>query len=47
MCLSKRKNRKTAGADHKVNELMKYGGECILTIMVMLNIWIYGEICTR
>ena len=35
-CIGKLKNRKAAGADQIVNDCMKYGGEGIITIMVML-----------
>ena len=34
-------NRNAAGADLIANELMKYGGEGMLTMMVMLYNWIY------
>ena len=42
-CVAKLKNRKAAGADPIVNELMKYVGEQMLTMMVMLYNWKYME----
>ena len=40
-CVAKLKSTKTAGADKIVNEFMNYGGEGMLTMMVMLynRIW--------
>ena len=35
-CVAKLEYRKAAGADQIANELVKYGGEGMLTIMVML-----------
>ena len=40
-CVAKLNNRKAAGADQIVNEFMKYGGEGMLTMMVMLYNWIW------
>ena len=40
-CVAKLNNRKVAGADKIVNEFIKYGGEGMLTAIVMLYIWIW------
>ena len=40
-CVAKSKNIKAAGADEIVNESMKYGGDGMLTMMVMLYNWIW------
>ena len=40
-CVAKLKNRKAAGADQIVNEFIKYGGEGMITMMVMLCNWIW------
>ena len=39
-CAANLKNRKAAGADQIVDGFMKYGGEGMLTTMVMLYNWI-------
>ena len=39
--VAKLKNRKAAGADQIVNEFMKYGGEGMLTMTVMLYNWVW------
>ena len=39
-CVAKLKNRKAAGAEGVVNELLKYGGEGMITMMVLLYNWI-------
>ena len=40
-CVAKLKNRKAAGADEIVNEFLKYGGEGMITMMVLLYNWIW------
>ena len=40
-CVAKLKNRKAAGADGIVNEFLKYGGEGMITMMVLLYNWIW------
>ena len=40
-CVAKLKSTKTAGADKIVNEFMNYGGEGMLTMMVMLFNWMW------
>ena len=40
-CAAKLENRKAAGADKIVNSCMRYGGEGMLTVMVMLYNWIW------
>ena len=39
--VAKLKNRKAAGADGIVNEFLKYGGEGMITMMVLLYDWIW------
>ena len=40
-CVAKLKNRKAAGADGIVNEFLRYGGEGMITMMVLLYNWIW------
>ena len=40
-CVAKLKNRKAAEADEIVNEFLKYGGEGMITMMIMLYNWIW------
>ena len=40
ICEAKLENGKAAGADRIVNEFIKYGGEGMFTILVMLYNWI-------
>ena len=40
-CATKLKTRKAAGANEKVNGFLKYGGEGMITMMVMMNDWIW------
>ena len=39
-CVAKLNNRKVARAAEIVNGFMKYGGEGVLTMMVMMYTWI-------
>ena len=40
-CVAKLENRLAAGADQIVDEFFKYGGERMLTMMVLLYNWIW------
>ena len=42
-CVAKLKNKKAAWADQIMNEFMFYGGEGMLTMMVMLYNWIWKK----
>ena len=50
-CVANLESKKAAGADQIdqiVNEFMKYGGDGMLTVMVMLHNWIWmNEYATR
>ena len=45
-CVAKLKNRKAAGADGIVNEFLEYGGEGMITMMVLLYNWIWRNVYT-